>query len=167
MRKGFFLAEMVVVIIVLVMISATLSRFFRTLAYELPRNSRLVEENSVLLSAVRYISDDVTGAKNIICDDSSGNSLLVIVLPDSTVSYELKDDRIIRSVINDYPGQSSEDIVWQIPHGKIEWRIWFRNDTSYAVEIITCLEDKDLGHLQKKMANNYLFFTSTLKGNAK
>jgi hypothetical protein len=163
MRKGYLLVEIAVIMFVLTLISVTLARLFRTLAYELPRDSRLVQESCVLNNAVSHIRADVASAK--VLSESVGDSdepvSLLMKLPDGVISYKFNDGRIFRCLVG-APDTASGNIVWSVPHGKIEWRIWRKDQAGYAVELRTCFEYKDLGHIRKKMANNYLFFAGTV-----
>ena len=154
MRKGYLLVEMIVVLFVLALILPILERFFRTFIYDLPRNSRLVQERRVLNSVVNCIRADVISAKTLSVTDSN---LLTIETPDGFVSYEFGDGRIIRSSLD----AASGDIVWLVPNGRIDWQVRNKNKTGYTVEISTYIEDRRLGHIRKKMANSFLFFTGT------
>jgi type II secretory pathway component PulJ len=162
MRKGYLLVEIIVSLSVLVLVSVTLERFFRTFAYELPRDSRLVQESCVLNNAVSRMRADVSSAK-IVSEQVGGSNetaAMIIQLPDEMVRYEFEDGRIIRQRV----GAVRDSIAWSLPHGRVEWRVWRRDKTGYAVEVMTYIEDKDLGHIQRKMANSYLFFAGTLCG---
>jgi hypothetical protein len=163
MRKGYSLVELLVILFVLMLVSVTLGRFFRTLAYELPRDSRLVQESCILNNVVSRIRADVASAK--VLSESVGDSAepvsLLMKLPDGVVSYKFNDGRILRRGAG-APDMASGDTIWSVPHGRIEWRVWRRDQTGYAVEVRTCIEDKDLGHIRRKMANSYLFFAGTV-----
>ncbi len=50
MRKGYILIEMMVVIFIFGLIIASMDRFFRVVALEIPKDNRLVQENVVLLA---------------------------------------------------------------------------------------------------------------------
>lgn len=156
MRKGYLLVEMIVVLFVLALISPILERFFRTFIYDLPRNSRLIQESRVLNSVVNCIRADVVSAKALFVSDgnSAESASLLMETPDGIISYKFSDGRIFRSSSDTAPG----DMEWSVPHGRIEWRVWNRDKTGYAVEISTYIEDKALGHIRKKMANSFLFF---------
>jgi type II secretory pathway pseudopilin PulG len=154
MRKGYLLVEMIVVLFILALIAATLERFWGTFVYELPRNSRLVQERRILNSAVNCIRTDVVSAKTLSVTDSN---LLTIETPDGVVSYEFSDGRIIRSS----PDEASGGIVWSVPNSRIDWQVRSRDKNGYAVEVCTYIEDRRLGHIRKKMANSFLFFTGT------
>jgi hypothetical protein len=160
MRKGYILVEMIVVLAVFSMIAIGLDRFFGTLVFELPKDSRLIQENRSLENAVSHIRADVALAKTLSQSgvDSNEPNILFIELPGGVVSYKLSDGRILRS----FEGSTDENIVWPVPHGMIEWRVWSKGKTGYAVEIRTCIEDKAFGQAQKKMANSNLFFAGAL-----
>jgi hypothetical protein len=163
MRKGYLLAEMIVILSVLMLVLLITGPFFRTLAYELPRNSRLVQESCVLNNVVSRIRADIASAK--VLSESVGDSaepvLLVMKLPDGMVSYKFNNGRILRREAG-AQNTASGDTIWSVPHGRVEWRVWRRDQTGYAVELRTCIEYKDLGHIQRKMANSYLFFADTV-----
>ena len=156
MRRGYLLVEMIVVIFVLAMIAATLERFWGTFVYELPRNSRLIQESRLLNGVVNCIRADVISAKALSVSD--GNSAepawLLMETSNGLILYKFSDGRISRSS----PDTTSGDIVWSAPHSGIDWRVWEKNNTGYAVEISTYIEDKRLGRICKKMANSFLFF---------
>jgi len=163
MRKGYLLAEMIVILSVLTLVLLITGPFFRTFAYELPRDFRLVQENCVLNNAVSHIRADVASAK--VLSESVGDSAepvsLVMKLPDGMVSYKFNDGRILRHGAGT-KDTASGDTIWSVPHGRIEWQVWRRDQKGYAVELRTCIEYKDLGHIQRKMANSYLFFAETV-----
>jgi hypothetical protein len=160
MRKGYILVEMIVVLAVFAMITIGLDRFFVTLNYDLPRDSRLIQENRSLANAVNHIQADVALAKTLsqLGDDSNEPNTLLIELPGGVVSYKFSDGRILRS----FAGSTDGNMVWPVPHGGIEWQVWNKGNTGYAVEIKTCIEDRSFGQTQKKMANSNLFFAGAL-----
>ncbi len=168
MRKGYFLTEMMVVLFVMAIIMVTLERFFRTFTYDLPRNSCLIQENSTFNNVVSHIRADVVLAKTLsesVNGPDEPNALLM-KMQDGVVSYKFSDGRIIRSFAGGGANAAAEDIVWSVPHGRIEWRVWNKDKAVYAVEISTCIEDKSFGHIRKKMANNNLFFAGALRETA-
>jgi hypothetical protein len=160
MRKGYILIEMIVVLSVFAMIAIGLDRFFGTLAFDLPKDSRLIQENRSLENAVSHIQADVALAKTLSqsCGDSNEPNTLTIELPNGIVFYKFHDDRIFRSFI----GVADGNMVWSVPHGKIEWRVWNKGKTGYAVEVSTSIQDRTFGQAQKKMANSNLFFVGAL-----
>jgi len=168
MRRGYLLVEMLVTIFVLAMVMVTLDRFFRTFTYDLPRDSRLIQENSTFNNVVSYIRADVALAKTLsqAGDDSNEPNTLLVELSNGVVSYKSRNGRILRSFVGGATSAASGDMVWSVPHGRIEWRVWSKGKTGCAVEISTCIEDKSFGHIRKKMANNNLFFAGALRETA-
>ena len=168
MRKGYLLVEMMVVLFIMAMVMVTLDRFFRTFTYDLPRDSRLIQENCTLNNVVSHIRADVASAKALsesVGDSAEPNSL-IMELPDGVVSYKFSDDRIFRSFVGSAAGAASGDMVWLVPHGRIEWRVWQKNKAGYAVEVSACIEDRNFGQIKKKMANSHLFFAGALRETA-
>jgi hypothetical protein len=168
MRRGYLLVEMLVTIFVLVMVMVALDRFFRTFTYDLPRDSRFIQENSTFNNVVSHIRADVASAKALsesVGDSAEPNSL-IMELPGGVISYKFSNGRILRSFVGGATGAASGDMVWSVPHGRIEWRVWSKDKTGCAVEISTCIEDKSFGQIRKKMANNNLFFAGALRETA-
>ena len=165
MRKGYLLVEMMVVIFIMVMVMATLDRFWGTLAFDLPRDSRLIQENRTLSNAVSHIQTDVASAKTLsqVGGDSNEPNTLFVELSDGTVSYKFSDGRILRSFVGGVTDTAAGDMIWSVPHGWIEWQVWSKDKKGYAVEVSTCIEDKNFGYVRKKMANNNLFFVGALR----
>ena len=168
MRKGYLLVEMVIVISIMAMVMVTLDRFFRTFTYDLPRNSRLIQENHTLSNAVSHIRADVALAKalSLAGGDSNEPNTLFVELSNGAVSYKFSDGRILRGFADGVTDTAAGDMVWSVPHGWIEWQVWSKDNKGYAVEVSTCIEDKNFGHVRKKMANNNLFFAGTLRETA-
>jgi hypothetical protein len=168
MRKGYLFVEMAVVIFVMAIVMVTLERFFRTFTYDLPRNSRLIQENHTLSNAVSHIRADVALAKALsrAGGDSNEPNTLFLELSNGSVSYKFSNGRILRSFAGGAADTAAGDMVWSVPHGRIEWRVWNKDKVGYAVEVSTCIEDKNFGHIRKKMANNNLFFAGALRETA-
>ena len=160
MRKGYLIAEMIVVIFVLAMIVIGLERFFRTFTYDLPKDFRLVQENHSLTNAVSHIQADVALAKtlSLFSDDYNEPNTLLMELSSGVISYKFNNGRILRSVVDSADG----NMIWPVPHGRIDWHVWSKGNTGYAVEVSACIEDKSFGHVRKKMANSNLFFAGAL-----
>jgi hypothetical protein len=164
MRKGYLIVEMMVVIFVMAIVMVTLERFFRTFTYDLPRSSRLIQENRTLCNAVSHIRADVSSAQML--SRVGGSDTLLVQLRGEIVSYKFDNGRIFRSVAGEVANAAAGDIVWSVPHGIIEWRVWNKDKAGYAVEISTCIEDKNFGHIRKKMTTNNLFFAGALRETA-
>jgi hypothetical protein len=88
-------------------------------------------------------------------------------MPDGVISYRFSGGRILRNFESGVATVASENMVWPVPHGSIEWRVWNKDKAGYAVEVSACIEDKKFGHIRKKMANSGLFFAGALLEAAK
>jgi hypothetical protein len=163
MRKGYLLVEMIVVMAIMTMLMVSMDRFFMVFTHELPKDSRLVQENIILLDAVSHIRADVASADTVSQKPDSGGEtpLLVIHRPDYEIYYEFGKGQIIRRQVGLTKAATPQEIKWSLPHGKIETRVLNSKGAGCAVEIITCIEDYDFSHRRQKLANNYLAFTGS------
>ncbi|MBN2019911.1 MAG: prepilin-type N-terminal cleavage/methylation domain-containing protein [Sedimentisphaerales bacterium] len=160
MRKGYSLIEMIVTIALLVMLMPIFDRFFKVIAFELPRDSWLVNESIVLLNAVKNIRSDVAEALALSQEagDSNEPSSLVIKLANGVVSYNFKNGRLIRRQKDADRETIPDDTTWSLPHGIIEMQVSSAKHKAGAVELVTGLEYWDNGKPRRKMANSYVFF---------
>jgi hypothetical protein len=159
MRKGFLLIEILMVLFIFMLLAVTFGQLWRTFIFEVPRGYRLVQESSTLNNLVSHIRSDVASARTL--SQSTGDSSQAVLLmetPDGVISYKFEQGRILRQKEDD----AQNSISWSAPHGKIEWRVRNMGKNGLAVEVITYIEDRDLGHIQKKMANSHLFFTGSV-----
>jgi hypothetical protein len=166
MRKGYLLVEILVVLAVMAMVGGIFDRFWRTFAFDLPRDSRLIQENITLNNVVSHIRADVVSAKTLsesVNGPDEPNTLLM-KMPDGVISYKFSNGRILRSFTRGTTGITADDIVWLVPHSWIEWQVWNKGKAGYAVEVKTCIENKNFGQTRKKMANSNLFFAGALWG---
>ncbi|MBA7477336.1 hypothetical protein ES707_12745 [subsurface metagenome] len=168
MRKGFTLVEILVVIIVLPFVMLVFDGLFSTLIRDIPRSYRVVQENTSLLSMLEQMQQDIDKAKGLpesFDEYTTSNKLLLIELTEGMICYQLKDDkaRTVRrsSLASRVTGDESRITVWSIPHAKVEWQVWRKDRSGYAVEVKTHIEHKIGGNWEKKMANSHLYFVST------
>jgi type II secretory pathway pseudopilin PulG len=162
MRKGFFLVEILVMVIVIVIISVPLARLSTTALRDIPRAYKMVESNTSILNALRQIKKDVNAAKAFpesfnTCTVS--DETLLVELENNTICYQIENDRVLRRTLSNTAVDNNEEITsWSTPKGKIEWRIWRRNGRAYALEVHTYMEQKSGDRLEKKMAGSHLYF---------
>jgi prepilin-type N-terminal cleavage/methylation domain-containing protein len=157
MNKGFSIVEVITVLAVLLVISIPLARLSVLTLYDIPKSQKLVEANTSILDALKYIKKDINSAIGFpqsFHTYSTNNSCLLIEQRDNVICYLLKDGKISRIVIDD----EGEKITWQIPNGKIEWQVWRKDGAGYAVEIKKYVELKSYNRADKKMSNSYVYF---------
>ena len=111
MRKGYLLVEILVVLAVMAMVGGIFDRFLVTFAFDLPRDSRLIQENITLCNAVSHIRTDVASAKTLsqIGVNSNEPNTLLVELPNGIVSYKFSNGRILRSFIGRRQGCDSRE----------------------------------------------------------
>ncbi|MCX5633719.1 MAG: hypothetical protein NTW93_08620 [Phycisphaerae bacterium] len=162
MRKAFSLVECVTIIAVIAVISIPLSRLFKVMIYDIPKSCKLVESNTSILDVLKHIRKDINSAKGFpqsFQEYSTDANSLLIEQQGSVICYLLQDGKISRIVI----GDAKEKITWQIPNGKIEWRVWRKNGEGFAVEVKKCVELKSYNRADKKMENAYVYFAGAYK----
>ena len=155
MRKGFTIPEMFGVIVLLAFATLWFGPVFAILLRDIPRSYRLVQEHTTMLNILQQMRSDIETAKAL--TESSGQ--LLAEGPDGVVCYRLSDGKAVRSKQNSAASGNIEDeTIWSVPHAKIRWAVWKKNDKGYAAEVEAYLEYYAGENLQKKMANSHLYF---------
>jgi len=167
MRKGFTLMEVLVVIIIIPPLLAVLDGLFSTIISDIPRSCRVAQENTTLLSMLKQFHEDIDAAKELpesFAGHTSNDELLLIELADGVICYQLKDGKVLRRKITADQQEHGEHMkVWSAPHAKIEWQVWRKDRSGYAVEVRTYIAHKVRGHWEKKMANSHLYFVGAFR----
>jgi prepilin-type N-terminal cleavage/methylation domain-containing protein len=157
MRKGFSLVEVITVLAVLFVISIPLARLSVLTMYDIPKSQKLIESNTSILDALKYVKRDVNSAKSFpqsFQKYSASENRLLIEQQNKTICYTAEQGKISRIVVD----EEGEKITWQIPDGKIEWQVWRKDGIGYAVEINKYVELKSYNRVDKKMSNSYVYF---------
>ena len=157
MRKGFSIVEVITVLAVLAVISIPLARLARLTTYDIPKSCKLIESNTSILNALKYIKKDVNSAKSFpqtFQKYSASKSCFLIEQQNKTVCYIARQGEISRIVIDEEEGK----ITWRVPDGKIEWQVWRKDGKGYALEIEKYLELKSYSRIYRKMPNSYVYF---------
>jgi len=162
MRNGFSLIEMLAVIIVVTLAFFAFNIIFKDTVMDVPRATRVVEENTTLLNMMSRMQRDIDSAKSL-PESSAGqvasDKLLLLELADGTICYQLEDDGVLRcKLMNAQQDVADQDRTWLLPNSKIEWRIWRKDGVGYAVEVKTHIRHKLRQKIEKKMANSHLYF---------
>ena len=167
MRKGFSLVEMLVVMVILPLVYLLLAGLFTTIIGDIPRSFRVVQANTSLLSMLEQMHNDIDAAKGLpesFAEYTTNDEMLLIELADAMICYQLKDGEVLRrKLTNTQQGSGEDRTVWSVPHAKVEWQVWRKNDGDYAVEVKTHIEHKVRGHWEKKMANSHLYFVGAFR----
>jgi len=162
MRKGFSLVELLVVIFIIPVVLVTLDGLFSAVISDIPRSYRVAQENTTVLNMLEQMQQDIDKAKSLpdsFDGHTASDELLLIGLTDAVVCYQLKDGQVLRHRLTHTQENDIEETrVWSLPHAKVQWRLWRKDNSGYAVEVKTHIEHNPRGHLEKKMANSHLYF---------
>ena len=161
MRKAFSLMEMVVVIVVLPVAFLMISGIFVTLMRDIPRDTRLLQENTSVLDMTDQIAEDMDRANGL--PDSAGaarsdEQTLLIALPEGIACYRQVDGGVTRDMLE----QANSDHTWQIPDAVVAWRRRQQDGRACALELETLLRRTDKDRWREKFANSRVFFIDGL-----
>ncbi|MHC4741180.1 MAG: PulJ/GspJ family protein [Planctomycetota bacterium] len=161
MRKAFSLVELLAVIAIFPVVALSLDRMFKAVVIDIPKSSYVVEENTTVLDILDHIRSDIDRAKGLprtFGDYTAGDDVLLIKLPDTTICYQLKDEKVIRHNLGKEPTSSA----WVAPNADIKWKVWEKDNVGYAVEIATHIEHKRARKQTERMAGAHLYFVGAL-----
>jgi len=166
MRKGMTLVEVLIVMVVLPFAAAAFDVLFRSTLSDIPRSTRLVQENTSLLNMLEQMRQDIAAAKAM--PESSGQytageGLLLIEIADAVLGYQLKDGKVLRYRLTGRQEEQEENArVWSLPNSQVQWRTWRKDGRGYAVEVRTSIRYKLRSKYQQRMANSHLYFLGTI-----
>jgi prepilin-type N-terminal cleavage/methylation domain-containing protein len=166
MRKGMTLVEVLIVMVVLPFAAVAFDVLFRSTLSDIPRSTRLVQENTSLLNMLEQMRQDIGAAKAM--PESSGQytageGLLLIEIGDGVLGYQLKDGKVLRYRLAGRQEEQEENArVWSLPNSQVQWRTWRKDGKGYAVEVRTSIRYKLRSKYQQRMANSHLYFLGTI-----
>lgn len=162
MRKGFTLIEVLVVIVILPFATIALSRVFATFIRDVPRMTRVVEQNTTVLDMVRQLREDVDSAAGLpeafAAHRTDGDTLLIERQGD-VVCYQAEAGAVARTVLGRAGPAEARDVrTWTFPDAVVSWSPWRQEGTPYAVEIRTLVRQRIGSKLKDKMVNTHVLF---------
>jgi hypothetical protein len=167
MRKGYLLVELLTVVAILTILGGTFVTLSGKVIFGIGRSYRLIQTNTSMLNMLGQLRSDVNGGKGFAESSgaySAGEKTLLIESEDGVICYQLKEDEVARYSPADVEGGGDEEVtIWPIRNGRVKWQVWRKDSDGYAVEVQSYIEYTTSGHLQKKMANSYLYFVGSHK----
>jgi prepilin-type N-terminal cleavage/methylation domain-containing protein len=163
MRKAFTLIELLVVVTVLPFVMIAVSGVYATFIRDVPRATRVLQENTTVLDMLQQMRRDVDEAVGLpeqFDGRHAGEQTLLIEQPGRVIRYQLGDGRVLRTLLANPP--SEEQRAWRVPDAVIVWRLWERDGKAYAVEIHSHVKERIEGFLREKLANSHVFFVHGL-----
>ena len=161
MRKAFSLIEMMVVVATLPLVMVLVSRVFVWFGREIPKSTQLLLEQGVVAQVLDQIRQDVDEAKALPRSQGewvSGGQNLLIEKADGVVLYQIADGKVTKTMLGPGNGLPEPVTGWAIPNASIQWRLWGRGGSAYAVEVHTHLVQKLRARSQERLANSHVLF---------
>ncbi len=166
MRRGFTLIELLFSVTILPFLLITVSGVYVTFIRDIPRTTRLLQQNTTVLDLLRQIGGDMdraTGLPEQVAGQTAGEHTLLVAQSGRVVRYQFENGRVVRTVLQ---GQSSavadEERLWRVPDAVIAWRPWVRDGRAYAVEMHAHLQERVNGMVRQMLAGSHVFFVRGL-----
>ena len=167
MRKGYLLAEVLILLIVFAAILVVFAPVFSALFNHIPRSYKVAQENTQLLNMLGQMQKDVEAGEQL--PESFGgykanDKSLIIESAMGVVCYQLQDGRMLRVRLTgpEQSGGGSTDF-WSVPNAAIEWAVWKKDNKGYAVEVRTYINYHVGRHLEKKMDKSHVYFVGIFR----
>lgn len=162
MRKGFTLIEVLVVIAILPFAMMALSRVFAIFIRDIPRMTRVVEQNTTVLDMVGQLREDVdaaVGFPDAFAARRTDGDTLLIERQGDVVCYQAEAGAVERTVLGRTGPPEVRDVrTWTFPDAAVSWLPWQQEGTPGAVEVRTLVRQRVGTKLKDKMVNTYVFF---------
>ena len=166
MRSGFTLIELLFCVTLLPFLMLTVSGVYATFIRDIPRTTRLLQQNTTVLDLLRQISGDMdraTGLPEQVEGQTAGEHTLLIEQSGRVFRYQFGNGQVVRTLLQ---GQSSsvadEERLWRVPDAVIAWRPWVRDGRAYAIEVQARLQERVNGVVRQMLAGSHVFFVRGL-----
>jgi hypothetical protein len=169
MRKAFTLAEIIVLIAIIPVVSAVLYGLLNTVILDIPPAVRVAQENTTLLTMLSELRRDINSANELpesLEGQPADPNVLLIVSPSGVSRYRLEAGRIIKTSLPKGTETGGSERTWVLPNCGIMWKLWSENGKNYAVEVRTHIMHGLGSKRRETMANSHLYFVGTLAGGA-
>jgi type II secretory pathway pseudopilin PulG len=164
-RKAFTLMEILVVATMVPLVMLAVSSLFATFIRDIPRESRVVQQNATMLDMLRQIRRDVdlaVGLPEQFGDRHTDERTVLIEQPDVVVCYRFEDGRAVRILLRGQGPADPNERIWRMHDAVITWRPWVRDGKACAVEIHSHIQQWFGSLLRSRLANSQVFFINGL-----
>ncbi len=165
MRKAFTLMEVLVLAAVVPMVMLVVSSVFAVFIRDIPRETRLVQQNATMTDMLRQIRRDVDRATALperFGDRHTDERTVLIEQPDTVVCYQFEEGRAARTMLKKQGPSDPNERVWRMRDAVITCRPWTRDGKVCAVEIQSHLQQWFGSLLRSRLANSQVFFINGL-----
>ena len=168
MRRGMSVIEIVAMIPILMSVMLLFSGLFYASLEDVPKLQQVAHTNGVLSHMFGRLQRDIDAAESLPTSafgNKANEKLLLIKLPDTTVSYKIKDSEIVRQELAS--GRARQDNAtssWPAPGAKVSFHRWQSSGGTYAVEVRRAVEYTKHGCIEEKLANSHVFYLACIPG---
>jgi type II secretory pathway pseudopilin PulG len=161
-RRAFTLIELLVMVAVMPFVMVAVSGVYATFIRDIPRTTRVLQENTTVLDLLRQIQRDMdraTGLPEQFDGQTAGADLLLIEQSGRVIGYRRENGQVVRTVLQGrQTSVAAEQRNWRMPHAEVTWRPWVREGRAYAVEIHSHIRQRISGLAREVLANSHVFF---------
>jgi type II secretory pathway pseudopilin PulG len=162
MRKAFTLVEMLVLVAVAPPLMILISRVFATFIRDIPRETRVVQQSTMVQDMLVQLRRDVDRAVALpqrFDDVQAGDATLLVKQPQAVICYRFETGQAVRSLLQGPAGvDPNEQRVWRIDDAVVTCRPWVRDGETYAVEVHSHVRQKIVHRQKDQFVNSYVFF---------
>jgi prepilin-type N-terminal cleavage/methylation domain-containing protein len=166
LRRAFTLIEMLYVVTVLPFLMVAVSGVYVTFIRDIPRTTRLLQQNTTVLDLLGQIARDMdraTGLPQQLEGQTAGPHTLLIEQRGRVVRYQFEKGRVVRTLgAGPVTAVADEERLWRVPDAVITWRPWVRDGRTYALEVHTHLQERVDGMVRPMLAGARVFFVRGL-----
>lgn len=162
MRKGIFLIELMGVFAVMILLAVMMVKPMRNITRTIPQMQQDYNTNSIINDMLDDLRKDVEASNGLMQyqgNSAASGDMLVIDSPDGLVSYSFEDNKVTR-LCDSQPGIDSFRplIAWDIPGGKIDWKLRDHDGKTVAVEISTGVNRRNSSGVRTNLKNSHVLF---------
>lgn len=154
-QRGFTLIELLVIIVIMPFVMVAISGIFATIIRDVPRATRLVQQQTTVLHMLDQVRRDVGRAVRL-PEESGGrradDKTLLIEQPDGLIRWRFDDGQAVRV------DAAGDERIWRMPNAVIAWRPWRRHGDICGLEMHSHLQHRVRGQLRTMLPASRVFF---------
>ena len=168
MRRGISLIEILAAIPILMAVMLVFSGLLYASLRDVPKLQQVANTNGVLSHMIQRLQQDVDVAESLpksAFGTNADETLLLLRMSDSTVSYKIQNGEIIREKLaSGRGGQEKKSYRWPAPGAKVSFHRWQNSGGAYAVEVRRAVEYTKQGHSEEKLVNSHVLYLDNMPG---
>lgn len=162
MRKGFFLVEMMGIMVVMIMVAVVMIKPMRNITRDIPHMYQDYQSNTIINDVLTELRKDIESSSGLMKyqgNAAASGDMLLIDSPQGVISYSFQHGRVFRSQDHHEDAESQDgQIVWEIPNAKIDWKLRAHDGKDVAVEISTGINRRGPSGMKTNLKNSHVLF---------